>query len=803
MRASEVGEALPDAALVISPLGELLWANVQAERLFGKSMSDSIGLNVIELVHPDDLQMAALAMESVQAKDVGSLLEMRVRAGRGWKLVEVRGAPFEENIVLSVRDITDRRRWEVAGDEVARFRSMMQNAASLTFLLDRNGFVIGASGGLTRILGHDQEWLEAKRLAEIVVVKDRHLLNTAIVDIATGSSSTRQTSVDVSLQTADGNTVPFALTFSNLLDDPTVEGIVVTGHDVADRVRTERQLRAANSVLAATLESTNDGILVVNREGKISSWNRRFVEMWRIPDDVVEARNDEAAMMAVLDQLVDPAAFVDKVNEVYAAIDGDSHDVLHFKDGRVFERDSLPQRIDGEVVGRVWSFRDVTDQQRLQAELARQALHDALTGLANQTLFRDRIEHALARLDRHGGRLAVMFIDLDNFKVVNDSLGHSAGDILLMRVSERLASSVRAVDTAARLGGDEFAVLLEDVHEDADAITVVERILQTLREPLVLAAKEIGVTASIGIAYGEAGTDADELLRNADLAMYSAKDAGKNCSRVFAPEMHAAALERLDLESNLRTATRHGGLLLHYQPIYELSTGRIRAAEALVRWMHPQRGLLMPGDFVPFAEQSGLIESIGREVLEVACEQAKAWEIATGEHAPDIAVNLSPRQLQNARLGTEIVAVLANAGLTPDRLILEITENALVTDPEAAARRLAVLRELGVRIAVDDFGTGYSSLGYLQHLPIDILKIDKAFVHGMTERSVGSVAEGIVHLAHHLALTPVAEGVESERQAEKLRDCGCELAQGFHLSRPVEAQRLEELLRSPNEGVTR
>jgi EAL domain-containing protein (putative c-di-GMP-specific phosphodiesterase class I) len=267
---------------------------------------------------------------------------------------------------------------------------------------------------------------------------------------------------------------------------------------------------------------------------------------------------------------------------------------------------------------------------------------------------------------------------------------------------------------------------------------------------------------------------------------------------VFAPEMHAAALERLDLESNLRTATRHGGLLLHYQPIYELSTGRIRAAEALVRWMHPQRGLLMPGDFVPFAEQSGLIESIGREVLEVACEQAKAWEIATGEHAPDIAVNLSPRQLQNARLGTEILAVLSNAGLTPDRLILEITENALVTDPEAAARRLGALRELGVRIAVDDFGTGYSSLGYPQHLPIDILKIDKAFVHGMNERSVGSVAEGIVHLAHHLALTPVAEGVESARQAEKLRDCGCELAQGFHLSRPVEAQRLEELLRSAN-----
>src|SRR6185503_742908 len=320
---------------------------------------------------------------------------------------------------------------------------------------------------------------------------------------------------------AGDTTVPFALTFTNLLDDPTVVGIVVTGHDISDRVAVESDLRAANSVLAATLESTADGILVVDGDGRVTSFNSRFSEMWGIPDEVLTARDDSEAIAFVLEQLSDPASFVAKVQGLYEEPEAESHDTLVFKDGRVFERDSLPQRIDGAVVGRVWSFRDVTEHRRLQSELTHQAFHDPLTGLANQALFRDRVDHAATRLQRHGGQLAVLFIDLDDFKTVNDSLGHSAGDALLMIVSDRLTSCLRAGDTAARLGGDEFAVLMDELNDVNEATTVAERILASLQEPVVLDALQIRTTASIGIAYGTSGAGSHEMLRNADLAMYT------------------------------------------------------------------------------------------------------------------------------------------------------------------------------------------------------------------------------------------------------------------------------------------
>jgi diguanylate cyclase (GGDEF)-like protein/PAS domain S-box-containing protein len=348
--------------------------------------------------------------------------------------------------------------------------------------------------------------------------------------------------------------VPFALTFTNLLDDPTVGGLVVTGHDVSDRVAVESDLRATNSVLAATLESTADGILVVDLEARITSFNTRFAEMWQLPASLLSSRDDNEALAFVVEQLCDPEAFVAKIQELYDDPEAESHDTLEFKDGRVFERDSLPQRIDGEVVGRVWSFRDVSEHRRLQNELMHQAFHDPLTGLANQALFRDRVDHAATRLQRHGGHLAVLFIDLDDFKTVNDSLGHSAGDALLMIVSDRLTSCIRTGDTAARLGGDEFAVLMDELGDPNEATIVAERILATLKEPVRLDALEICTTASIGIAYGTAGAGSHEMLRNADLAMYTAKAGGKNCARVFAREMHRAAVERLDFEAHLRGA---------------------------------------------------------------------------------------------------------------------------------------------------------------------------------------------------------------------------------------------------------
>jgi len=792
-----VASALPDAVLVVDPGAKVTWANHAAERLFGIPISEAIGKDGLDFIHPDDLQVAVLALTSVQAKEVGTPLELRIRRPDGWRLVELIGAPLGDLLVLSARDLTERRRWEVAGDEVARFRSLMQNAASVTMLLSRAGVVESSSGGLTRILGIDQEWLEHRLLADAVDPRDRGQLAEALhaVQQSAPGSQPVPVTVEVRFMHGAGGTVPFALTITNLLDDPTVEGLVATGHDISDRVAAESSLRAANSVLAATLESTADGILVVDHSGRITSWNSRFAAMWRIPAAVLEARDDSRALAFVLDQLCDPTAFVAKVQGLYEDPEAQSHDLLEFKDGRVFERDSLPQRIDGEVVGRVWSFRDITEHRRLQDELAHQAFHDPLTGLANQALFRDRVQHAAARLERQGGHLAVLFIDLDDFKTVNDSLGHSAGDTLLQVVSERLMSCVRVGDTAARLGGDEFAVLMDALTDPDYAIEVAERILIALREPVVLESLRVSATASVGIAYGSLGTSCDEMLRNADLAMYTAKSGGKNCARVFAHEMHLAAIERLDLEAHLRGAAQRGELIVHYQPIYELQSGRIAACEALVRWQHPERGPLGPLSFIPFAEEAGLIDEIGQHVLETACEEATRWSKTVGAaYAPSVTVNVAPRQLLDAELPDRVESLLARCGLEPHRLILEITEGALMKDPVAATLGLKRLNELGVRLAVDDFGTGYSSLAYLQQFPVDMLKIDGSFVDDILTRSGSLLVRAIVQIAHTLGLTPVAEGVESAAQSGALGACGCDLVQGFHFGRPADAVTTRQLI---------
>jgi PAS domain S-box/diguanylate cyclase (GGDEF) domain len=792
---ANVATVLPDAALLIDAEARVRWGNRAAERLFGMSLGEAIGVNALEFVHPDDVQFAALAVASVQSKDVGSLLELRVRSDDGWRLVEMIGAPLGDEILLSVRDLTERRRWEIAGDEVARFRSLMQNSASLTILLTGSGGVTASSVALTRLLGHDQEWIEGRPFSDLVDDGDHTEFEAALREVRLEANNAARVpvTVDLRLRHIGGDPVPFALTFSNFLDDPTVEGLVVTGHDIADRVRAVDDLRASNSVLAATLESTADGILVVDRSGHITNYNGRFVEMWRVPPEILESREDAVALSFVLDQLVDPDASVAKVQELYADPESQSHDSVEFKDGRVVERDSFPQRIGGEVVGRVWSFRDVTEHRRLQGELSYQAFHDPLTGLANQALFRNRVDHATSRLERLGGRLGVLFIDLDNFKTVNDSLGHATGDDLLRVVGERLTACLRNGDTAARLGGDEFAVLIDDLDEPGSANDIAARFMTALAEPVQLGAKHVATTASIGIAFGDAGTNADEMLRNADLAMYTAKGNGKNCTRVYAPGMHGAAVERLDLETHLRGAAERGELVVNYQPIYELRTQQITAFEALVRWQHPDRGLLPPVAFIPFAETGGLIDEIGNHVLLTACREAERWSHASGTTPPSVSVNLSPRQLLDADLPARVEALLNQCGLDPTRLILEITENALIKDPAAAAAKLARLGRLGVRLAVDDFGTGYSSLAYLQHFPIHMLKIDRSFLTTMRNPESSLVA-AIVQISHTLGLIPIAEGVENQTQADALIDLGCDLAQGFHLGRPLAAEHTHALL---------
>ncbi len=448
---------------------------------------------------------------------------------------------------------------------------------------------------------------------------------------------------------------------------------------------------------------------------------------------------------------------------------------------------------DYDTTGVVLNTRDLRERKALEQKLTFQAFHDPLTRLANRSLFRERVEHAIDR--RHAPDLAVLFIDLDNFKTINDSLGHAAGDHVLVETAHRIRSTLRTEDTAARLGGDEFAVLLED-SEVTGAARVAERIRAALGTPFWVTGQEVYISASIGIAVGQPGDTTGELLRNADVAMYTAKGKGKSRFEIFEPAMHDAVVARLGLEAELRRALERQEFVVQYQPIVRLETGAIIGAEALVRWNHPTRGMIPPMEFIPLAEETGLVVPLGGWVLRQACSQLAEWQKLRGGGEPFVMnVNLSSRQLVRDAIADEVAAAVDESGIRASWLVLEVTETVLMADPAAAATALGHIRDLGVRVALDDFGSGYSSLSHLRRFPIDIVKIDKSFVDDVAQEGVESaIARGIIELGRAMHLETVAEGIEMAEQAEMLRTLGCDLGQGYLFARPLDASALSERL---------
>ncbi|QIG43684.1 EAL domain-containing protein [Nocardioides anomalus] len=463
-------------------------------------------------------------------------------------------------------------------------------------------------------------------------------------------------------------------------------------------------------------------------------------------------------------------------------------------DGRalVAEGTLTDLRDEPTVQGWVLTVRDVTERARLQEDLARQAFHDSLTGLANRQLFTDRLDHALSRRSGSPRPLAVLFVDLDDFKHVNDSLGHATGDELLVAVAARIAAGVRPGDTAARLGGDEFAVLLEDT-DLTTASQLAHRLLVAVAEPVTLDGHTHTVRASVGLAEAVPGEeDGAATMRHADVAMYAAKERGKGGLAVYDSAAHERALETLTLRRELEAAVDDGALALHYQPTVDLATGAVTGFEALVRWPHPTRGVVPPLEFIPLAEQTGLIVRLGTWVLRTAVRDAASLQSST--HRPSVAVNVSARQLVHPGFVTLVRSALADSGLAPDRLTLEVTETALLSDVEAGVTALTTLRRQGVRVAIDDFGTGYSSLSHLARLPVDVLKVDKSFVDRLEHDRDDALVSAILAMSRALRLTSVAEGVEDPGQADWLREAGCALGQGYLWSRPVELETARALL---------
>ena len=464
-----------------------------------------------------------------------------------------------------------------------------------------------------------------------------------------------------------------------------------------------------------------------------------------------------------------------------------------------------PAEVEGGS-GAVITHLDVSQMHQAREALSHQALHDALTGLPNRLLLTDRLAQALSDSERRGTQLAVAFVDLDHFKRVNDSLGHPAGDALLVEVGRRLAQQLRAGDTLARFSGDEFVVVWRDLEDTCEATALSARLVEALQAPFDLGSATVAVTASVGLAVGRAPQSAEELLLAADAAMYDAKGHGRGRLRTYTTELRRGAAERMETENGLRRALERDELVLHYQPVVELATGRPVGAEALVRWQHPERGLVGPDQFIPVAEASGLIVPLGRWVLETACREAASW---TGAAAGlDVAVNLSVRQLTQPDVLRHVHDALLASGLAPSRLMLEVTESAVMEDAEAAGVALDALTRMGVRTAIDDFGTGYSSLLYLRRYPIRALKVDRAFVAGVADsRDDAAIVTSVVSLAHAVGATSIAEGVETAGQQAALLGFGCQLAQGYLWSRPVPPQdlaaALEACARIPVPAATR
>ncbi len=674
-----------------------------------------------------------------------------------------------------------------------RFKALVQHASDVIMVVDGSGTLQYLSPAFERLLGYAATEAVGLPAMQLAHPDDLEPAIRALGDAqnATGTA----VRIEVRLRERTGGWRWFDASVMNLVADPGVNGVVVNLRDISERMRAQDELREAEARFRGAFEDAPIGMGLTDHDGRLFRVNRALADMLGYEpqqlrgmtvEEITHPDDREASRRQMLRVAAGeiPGYQIDK-----RYLHADGH-VLW-----VSLSVSMVRSADGQPRYMIGQLEDITERKANAERLAHAAIHDPLTGLPNRVLFVDRLARALARARRRDTKVGVIFLDLDRFKVVNDSLGHATGDELLKAISERLLETLRPEDTVARFGGDEFVVLCEDVTDEAIVGQLAERIEATISRPSVIARREIFVTASIGVVVSEPGAASPEtLLRDADAAMYGAKGQGRARIECFDRNTHQRSVEELELEADLHHVVERDELRVYYQPIVDLVTGRVSGFEALIRWMHPIRGLVDPHGFITLAEDTGLIVPIGAWILQEACRQTACWQAQRRTDGPPltVSVNVAPRQLNEASLADQVDRILASTGIDPQTVWLELTEGAL-SHAETSINALQSLRDLGVHLAVDDFGTGYSSLGHLKAFPVEALKIDQGFVDGLgTDPNDTTIVGAVVGLAHSLGLAAIAEGLESPSQLAELRTLGCDYAQGYLFGAPQPANVLGE-----------
>ncbi|MEY2462978.1 MAG: hypothetical protein QOH64_1116 [Acidimicrobiaceae bacterium] len=787
-----------DVVQIMDATGVVTWVSPGVRTMLGYEPEELVGMRGDAIAHPDDVRTFGQQYLDLAAGRIDGPLRVEIRVQHkdgSWRWLDSMVAnhldqPGLEGIVANYRDFTERKLAEDAlRDSEVRFRSVASGSPIGIYEMD--------SAPVLRFV--NERWVEITGFGEEAALGNNWLAITHPDDQAmlaeqwATSGAVGKPFRGMLRVTRPDREVRWVMAATEPLED--VSG-VLTGHvgtldDITDRLAAQRDTERLSEIV----EATSDLILITGRQSQILYMNaaaRTFFEL--SADDSLESFSFTPFSPEWVQERY--------LNETRPALRHEgiwSGELAYLKHGREVPVSALflaHRDPDGHIEFVSSVTRDISERKHYEARLEYQATHDHLTGLPNRTLFLDRLELALARARRSHRSVAVLFCDVDHFKVVNDSLGHSAGDRLLVALSDRLRGALRPGDTVARFGGDEFVILCDEMDHDRDAAVIAERVHAAVHEPpLTVENTEVFAAVSIGIAFAQPGKDPETMIRDADAAMYLAKERGRARYEIYDERLRATLVERLDIENALRRALSRHELRVVYQPTIDLATGKIVGVEALLRWEHPERGPLVPKEFMDVAEETGLIVPIGTWVVDQACRQAQRWQATEDGEELFVSVNLSSRQLESTVLIENIAEVLSNTGIQPSRLGLEITESVVMRDPEASTTALRALKDLGVRLAVDDFGTGYSSLAYLRRFPVDLLKVDQAFVDGLgRDPEDSAIVAAVVSLAHTLGMSAIAEGVETAEQLHELRVLGCDMAQGFYMSRPLVPADLDDLL---------